>query len=389
MQDIQPILNCCCGVDVHKNMIEACIINGTDEAIIIRKQFSTFQSELQEFVLWLYENDCYHIAMESTGVYWIPVYEAIEDFSPYYENIHVINAHHFKNLPGRKTDVQDAEWIATLLRHGLLKGSFVPPRDIRDLREFSREYKNSKSEEVRCKNRIEKFLQHHGFKLSSVLSDITGVSGMGILQALAVKGSLSVYDVKSALRGHTKHSSEEILHAVCGKLNSNECFLLDDYLEQLAHVRKHIDKLVAKMREIADPYSQQIEQLCSIPGIDNVSALLIIAETGVDFERNFKTPGHLSAWAGLKPRNDESAQKFKSRKILPGNPYLKSILVQTAWAAVASRNSSFHKWFWSHQLTLGKKKAIIAVSRKILVLIYILVVRGELYNPDIACAKTN
>ncbi len=389
MQEIQPILNCCCGVDVHRDMIEACIISGTDDAIIFRKQFSTFQSELQEFVSWLYENDCYHIAMESTGVYWIPVYEAIEDFSPYYENIHVINAHHFKNLPGRKTDVQDAEWIATLLRHGLLKGSFVPPRDIRDLREFSREYKNCKNEEVRCKNRIEKFLQRHGFKLSSVLSDITGVSGMGILQALALKGSLSVSDVKSALRGHTKHSSDEILRAVCGRLDSNECFLLDDYLEQLAHVRKHIDKLVSKMREIADPYSQQIDQLCSIPGIDNVSALLIIAETGVDFEKHFKTPGHLSAWAGLKPRNDESANKFKSRKILPGNPYLKSILVQSAWAAVASRNSSFHNWFWSHQLILGKKKAIIAVSRKILVLIYILVVRGELYDPDIASKSTN
>jgi len=370
-------------------MIEACIISGTDDAVIFRKQFSTLQSELQEFVSWLYENDCYHIAMESTGVYWLPVYEAIEDFSKYYEKILVVNAQHFKNLPGRKSDVQDAEWIATLLRHGLLKGSFVPPRDIRDMRELSREYKNCKSEEVRCKNRIEKFLQHHGFKLSSVLSDITGASGMRILHTLALKGSLNIYDVSAALRGHTKHTSHEILLAVCGRLNSTECFLLDDYLEQLEHIRRHSDKLVSKMKEIAEPYRGQIEQMCSIPGIDTVSALLILAEIGTDLESNFKTPGHLSAWAGLKPRNDESAKKFKSRKILPGNPYLKSILVQTAWAAANTRKSSFHDWFWSHQLRLGKKKAIIAVARKILVLIYVLVVRGELYNPEIAFARKN
>ena len=389
MQGIATTLNCCCGIDVHKDMIEACIISGIDDAVIFRKQFSTFQSDLQEFVSWLYKNDCYHIAMESTGVYWIPVYEAIEDLSPYYENILVINAHHFKNMPGRKSDVQDAEWIATLLRHGLLKGSFIPPRDIRDLREFSREYKNCKSEEVRCKNRIEKFLQHHGFKLSSVLKDITGASGMGILRKLATKGSLNIYDVSSSLRGHTKHTSEEILCAVCGRLNSNERYLLDDLIDELTHIRRRIDKLVAKMQEIAEPYSMQIAQMCSIPGIDTVSALLILAEIGNDLERSFKSPGFLSAWAGLKPRNDESAKKFKSRKILPGNTYLKSILVQSAWAAVASRKSSFHEWFWSHQARLGKKKAIIAVSRKILVLIYILIVRGDFYNPEIAFARKN
>ena len=227
---MQPILECCCGVDVHRDMIEACIIKGVDNPEILRKQFSTFQNELQEFVKWLYDNDCYHIGMESTGVYWRPVYEAIEEYSPYYENIIVTNAHNMRNLPGRKTDVKDAEWIATLLQHGLLEPSFVPERAIRDLREFSRTYKNCVSEKSRCLNRLEKFLQTHGFKLSSVLSDINSVSGIRILTVLAETGSLSVDDVKNAVSSNTKKSADEIQLAVCGRLNANECFLLSDFL---------------------------------------------------------------------------------------------------------------------------------------------------------------
>ena len=263
---MQAILECCCGVDVHKDMIEACIIQGIENPKIIRQQFSTMQNELQDFVRWLYDNDCYHIAMESTGVYWRPVYECIEEFSPYYEDIIVANAHHMRNLPGRKTDVKDAEWIATLLQHGLLEKSYVPSRDIRDLRELSRSYKNYVGERVRCINRLEKFLQTHGFKLSSVLSDIT--------------------------------------------------------------------------------------RLCS--------------------------------WAGLSPRNDQSAGKISSKKIMPGNPYIKSILCQSAWAAVRSRNTPFAAWFWSRQAKIGTKKAIIGVSRRLLATIFVLLKNDQFYDSDIA-----
>ena len=145
---MQPILECCCGIDVHRDMIEACIIKGIEEPVLMRETFSTYPHELKRFVEWLYANNCYHVAMESTGVYWRPVYEAIEEFSPYYEHIIVANAHHMRNLPGRKTDVKDAEWIATLLQHGLLEPSFVPERIILDLREFSRTYKNCVSEKT-------------------------------------------------------------------------------------------------------------------------------------------------------------------------------------------------------------------------------------------------
>lgn len=386
---MQPILECCCGVDVHKDMIEACIIKGLENPQFIRMQFSTFPNSLKEFVEWLYKNDCYHIAMESTGVYWRPVYEAIEANSPYYERIIVANAHNMRNLPGRKTDVKDAEWIATLLQHGLLEPSFVPERMIRDLREFSRTYKNAVSDKTRCLNRLEKFLQTHGFKLSSVLSDINSVSGINILSLLSQKGNLTVEEVSSVLRGKHKHTAEDIQKAICGTLNTNECFLLQDFIDEVKHIQEHINRILGKMQEIAEPYSEIIERLDSIPGIDIIAALLILAEIGNCPNQSFKTSKHLCSWAGLSPRNDESAGKIKSKKIMPGNPYVKSILCQVAWVAVKNRKTPLGNWFWSHQARLGKKKAIIAVSRKILTLSYALISNNTFYDNDYLSTRLN
>lgn len=384
---MQAILECCCGVDVHRDMIEACILKGVESPQIISKQFSTLPSELKAFTDWLYENDCYHVAMESTGVYWRPVYEAIEEFSVYYESIIVANAHHMRNLPGRKTDVKDAQWIATLLQHGLLEASFVPERTIRDLREFSRTYKNCVSEKTRCINRMEKFLQTHGFKLSSVLSDIHSISGLRILSVLAEKGSLSLEDVKKAISSNTKNSAESIQNAICGRLNTYECFLLSDLLDQLSSIQKHIDKILAMMATISKPYERALYQLDSIPGIDITAAMLIISEIGPSPQEVFENSLRLCSWAGLSPRNDQSAGKISSRKIMPGNPYIKSILCQCAWAAVRTRNTPFSTWFWSHQGKLGKKKAIIAVSRKILSLIYTLLSTDQFYDNEIAMSR--
>lgn len=381
---MQAVLERCCGVDVHKDMIEACIIRGIDSPQCIRKQFSTMQNQLLEFVQWLYENDCYHIAMESTGVYWRPLYEAIEQYSPYYENIIVANAHHMRNVPGKKSDVRDAEWIATLLQHGLLEPSFVPDRAIRNLREYSRSYKNYISEKSRCLNRLEKFLQTHGFKLSSVLSDINSVSGIRLLTLLAEKGSLSVEDVKKAVSSNTKYSALEIQLAVCGSLNAAERFLLSDFLDQLSSIQNHLDRILAMMASISQPYKKVLDQLDSIPGIDITATMLILAEIGPTPQVSFNSSAHLCSWAGLSPRNDQSAGKISSRKIMPGNPYIKSILCQSAWAAVRTRNTPFGIWFWSHQGKIGKKKAIIAVSRKILSLAYHLIATDQFYDNEIA-----
>ena len=279
---------------------------------------------------------------------------------------------------------QENRPLVSLLQHGLLEPSFVPDRAIRNLREYSRSYKNYISEKSRCLNRLEKFLQTHGFKLSSVLSDINSVSGIRLLTLLAEKGSLSVEDVKKAVSSNTKHSALEIQMAVCGSLNAAERFLLSDFLDQLSSIQNHLDRILAMMASISQPYKKVLDQLDSIPGIDITAAMLILAEIGPSPQVPFKSSAHLCSWAGLSPRNDQSAGKISSRKIMPGNPYIKSILCQSAWAAVRTRNTPFGIWFWSHQGKIGKKKAIIAVSRKILALAYHLIATDQFYDNDIA-----
>jgi hypothetical protein len=289
-----------------------------------------------------------------------------------------------RNLPGRKSDIKDSEWIATLLRHGLLSPSFIPDKITRTLREYSRLYRSFIGEKSRYLNRLEKFLQTHGFKLSSVISNIYGVSGRRLLYKLSEKGYLISLDIIEAVDRRVKTSNEEIHAAIKGKLTIHERRLLKTLLVKIDQVQNEIDEVLAIMQEVAEPYQAAVEQLDSIPGVDTLAAYTIIAEISSNPHSYFSTSAKLCSWAGLSPRNDESAGKVKSRKILHGNPYIKSILCQVAWAAVRVRKSSFAQWFWSHQGKLGKKKAIIAVARKILTLIYKLLQSGEFYDSIIA-----
>ncbi len=382
---MQALLECCCGVDVHKDMIEVCILKGTgNKPDAVRAQFKTTQSELRNFVAWLSDNQCWYIAMESTGVYWRPVYEIIEEHLQHYEQLMVVNAHHMRNLPGRKNDIKDAEWIATLLRHGLLESSFVPERVIRNLREYSRLHKSFVQEKSRYLNRLEKFLQTHGFKLSSVLSNIMGLSGRNLLNTLVLKGCITPDDVIKAVGKRIKRPLAEIESAVCGTLIKSECRLLEYHLKKLDDAQADIDSILSDMQELIRPYQKALDQLDSIPGIDITAALAILAEISTTPQTSFKTAAHICSWAGLSPRNDESAGKVKSKKVLHGNPYIKSILCQCAWAAVRTRNSKFALWFWSHQGRLGRKKAIIAVARKILTVAYTMLKNDEFYDSKIA-----
>lgn len=246
------IMECCCGLDVHRDIVEACIIKGAlDTPNKIQEQFKTTRQELLRMVSWLIENECYYIAMESTGVYWRPVYEAIEEHSPRYDCMMVVNAHHMRNLPGRKSDVKDAEWIATLMRHVLLEPSFVPNRIIRDIREFSRLRKTIVKEKNRHANHLEKFLQTHGFKLSSVLSDILCVSGRKLLNTLAQTGTLTTDDVLKAVRGKTKFSKEEIAVAVCGSVTPAEQMLLQLLLKRIDDDNTYLATVEQQMEERA------------------------------------------------------------------------------------------------------------------------------------------
>lgn len=379
------LMECCCGLDIHKDMVEACIIQGwLEDPAIYREQFGTGGKELLRLVEWLSEHECYHIAMESTGIYWRQVYETIEEKAARVDCMLVVNARHMRNLPGRKSDVKDAEWIATLLRHGLLEHSYIPEKAIRDLREFSRLRRVLVQEKNRHINRLEKFLQTHGFRLSSVLSDMLCVSGRKLLNTLAQTGRLTPEDVSQAVGRRLKRPLDEVCDAVCGRLTQAQQSLLQLLLKKLAEGEGDLAYIDQQMELILAPYAQQMELLDSIPGIDTLAAATILAELGPAPQDSFPSPRHLTSWAGLVPRNDESAGKVKSRSILPGNPYLKVILCQVAWIAVRVRGSKFHSWFWSHQGRLGRKKAIIAVSRNILVLIYRLLERNQPYDPNYA-----
>ena len=382
---MQTLLYSCCGVDVHDNMIETCIIKGMGEQKeeIIRKQFSTMPSGLKAFTEHLMEHGCFNVAMESTGIYWRPVYEAIETYCPYYENIFVTNASHMRNIPGRKSDVADAEWIATLFQHGLLRSSFVPPKCFRNLREMSRLYKKAVGEKSRYVNRLSKFLNARGIKLASVLSDILCVTGRNLLKVLAHRGSLSVTEAEKAIRGNPKHSPEEIAAAVIVSLDESERGILNFIVGKIESIEAELSVLFESMESLAKPFQTAVDQMVSIPGIDRLAALLILAEIGAAPHENFDSPEKLCSWAGLSPRNDESAGKVKSRRIMPGNPYIKAILCQAAWAAVKSRNNQFREWFWCHQRKLGKKKAITAVSRKLLSTIYVMLRDGTYFRLDL------
>ena len=380
---MEALLYCCCGLDVHRDLIEACILRGVDaEPEIIRQSFGAAKPELQRLMNWLSQNGCYTVAMESTGVYWKPIFQTLELGAEYMEQLWVVNANHMRNLPGRKSDVADAEWIATLLRHGLLEKSFVPSVPIRDLRECARLHRTFVQERSRYVNRLEKFLQAHGFKFSSVMKDILSVSGRKLLDILQQTGSLTRADVEKNCH-RLRRSTDEISAAVCGNLSAAERRLLGRLLHKLDSSQEDINGILEDMRLLCSPFQEQLAIVDSVPGFDQESSMEIIAEISAAPQEHFSSAEKLCSWAGVVPRNDESAGKVKSRKTLHGNAYVKSILCQAAWAAVSVRNSPFHAWYWSHQHKIGQKKAIIAVARKLLKLIYLLLSTGRLYQPPV------
>lgn len=377
---MDTFLYSCCGLDVHRDIIEACILKGSDqEPEVMRKQFKTTKTALIALGEWMHQNECSFVAMESTGVYWKPVFRILESLLDYISDIWVVNAHNMRNVPGRKSDVADAEWIATLLRHGLLEKSFVPSTEFQNLREYCRLYRTFVQERCRYVNRLEKFLQDHGFKFSTVMSDSLGTSGRSLLNKLAETGKITPDDVSYGCK-RLKRSDEEIAEAVCGEINKAEQNLLTILLRKLDSSEEDIERILSDMKKLVQDLSPQMEILESVPGIDTTSAIAIVAEISSHPQDHFSSAEKLCSWAGLSPRNDQSAGKVKCRKTMHGNSYVKSILCQVAWAAVKSRKSCFHTWFWSHQRKIGQKKAIIAVARKILKLIYFLLGKGEKYQ---------
>lgn len=380
---MKDILTCAMGLDIHRDIIVACLITGvlgTDPAVEIRS-FSTLIPEMKKLRDWVVESECRNVAMESTGIYWQPIYEMLEPCFAGEINILVVNALHMKNVPGRKTDMRDAQWIATLLRAGLLKGSFIPDKAFRELRHLTRYRKSIVHDITSQKNRIDKFLQSSGFRFTAFLSDAFGVSGRNIIRHLIQNGSIDRAALDKCLKAKTRNRMDQILIALNGDLSLHQRKFLSmafGHLEQLEAHRKAVEDEISK--EILK-HSEALSLLCSIPGIDVTAAAAIIAEIGTDMDA-FQDSQHICSWAGLSPGNNESAGKRKSAHINKGNPYLKSMLCEVGWVISGKRTLYLSGWYWRIKQRKGAKRATIALARKLLTLIYTMLKTGHPYNED-------
>jgi transposase len=374
---MQTLVERGCGLDVHQATVVACLLivlkNGQ-----VQKQVRTFGTTTRELLAlraWLLSQGCTHVAMESTGVYWKPVYAVLEGEAL---EIVVANAQHVKKVPGRKTDVKDAEWIADLLCHGLLRSSFVPPKPIRELRDLTRYRRKLVESQTAERNRLLKLLESANIKLASVASDVFGVSGLLMLQAL-VEGKDTAQEMAQLAKKQLRKKIPELELALEGKVEEHHRFLLKLQLDRLEAVEKDLALLEQRLQEKLQPYEAQVTLLDEIPGVDQTLAAAIIAELGVDMSV-FGTVSQLASWAGVCPGNNESGGKRKSSRIPKGNIYLKAALVEAANAAAKAKGSYLRDKFYRLKARRGYKRAAVAVAHKILVAIYHMFSHQVCYN---------
>jgi transposase len=366
----------CCGLDVHKETIAACVRIGgrSGRAAQHVQTFRTTAADLVVLRDWLAAHGVTHVAMESTGVYWKPVFYALEsDFTCL-----LVNAAHIKQVPGRKTDVQDCVWIAQLLEHGLLRGSFVPPVPIRELRDLTRYRKALIQDRTRVANRLHKALEDAGVKLASVASDILGVSGRAMLQALA-QGTTDPEILADLARGRLRGKLPALRAALAGRFRPHHGFLVGQLLAHLDYIDEAIATLSAEIESRLAPFADQLTRLDSIPGINRRTAEVIIAEIGVDMSA-FPSAAHLASWAALCPGNNESAGKHKSGKTRKGNRWLRTALIEAAAGASRAKESALQARFRRVLRHRGPKKAVVALAHTLLRIVYHVLVDGTVYR---------
>lgn len=367
----------CAGIDVHKNLIVACrwiVTGGTVDKDT--KSFGATTRELQELAAWLREKDIVEIAMESTGVYWIPVWNVLEEES---FKLCLVNPAHFKNVPGRKSDVKDAEWLAKLMSNGMLQPSFIPPPPQRELRDLVRTHKKFTQERARQVQRMQKVLQGCNIKLDSVLTDISGVSGLAIIRGI-IAGESDPMKLASLVRGRIKATRSQLLDALRGRADAHTRFMLELHLDTYNDLQAKLARLEQKIDEALVPFADAVELLQTIPGVATELARIIVAEIGIDMSR-FPTPGHLVSWAGLCPRLDESAGKIGSRKVRKGNKWLKTALTQGVWAALRSKKRNYlQAQFHRIKGRRDGRKATTAVAASILTAVHAMLTQAKPYR---------
>jgi transposase len=365
----------CAGLDVHQKTVVACV--RVVEQGKPREEVRTFETTtkgLLELAEWLEAEQCTHVAMEATGVYWKPVWHVLESK---FELV-LANAHHIKNVPGRKTDVKDAVWIADLLAHGLIRGSFVPPTPVQDLRALMRTRKQLVREAARNTQRIQKVLEDANIKLTAVVSDILGKSGRAVLDAI-VEGETDPEKLVDLTTGRLKAPREVLVEALRGKVRDQHRFLIKLHLGQIDALDKAVAELDERVDEHLDPFRKNVEILTTMPGVGDVAANIIVSEIGYDMTR-FPTAAHLVSWAGLCPRADESAGKRRSSRTRHGPAWLKPVLVQCAWSAVRVKDSYLRSQFFRLKSRVGAKKAIVAVAASMLTAAWHMLTTGSEYK---------
>ncbi len=355
----------CAGLDVHKDTVVACVrLQREARADHAVDTFGTTTKELLRLADWLTEHEVTHVAMEATGVYWKAVWHVLEEW---FELV-LANAMHIRNVPGRKTDVNDATWVADLLAHGLIRASFVPPTAIQDMRTLMRTRKQIIRERAQHVQRIQKTLEDANIKVASVVSDITGTSGRAMLRAL-IDGETDPARLLAATTGRLRADRKTLAEALRGRVRDSHRFLLKLHLEQIETLEKAVDSVDTEVGTVLEPFRAKVARLVTMPGIGEVAAQVLVSEIGVDMSR-FPTAGHLVSWAGLCPRNDESAGKRRSTRLRQGAPWLKATLTQAAWSAARAKSGYLRAQFLRLKSRRGPKKAIMAVAASMLTAAY-------------------
>ncbi len=370
------IYRCCAGLDVHKQTVVACLLRVADNGRKTKavQTFGTTTAELLRLSDWLTVGGCTHVAMESTGEYWKPIWNILEGSF----ELLLVNAQHIKRVPGRKTDVQDSEWLADLLQHGLVKASFIPPMEQRDRRDLTRQRTQLVRERTRVINRLQKVMEGANLKLSTVVSNVVGVSSRAILDEL-VRDHLNPAQLESLVHGRLREKLAELEQALTGRVRAHHRFLIAHHLAHLDFLDEQIAAYSQAIAQATSAFDELVALLDTIPGVARTTAEVILAEVGSDLSR-FESADHLASWAGLAPGNNESAGKRLSGKMRKGSQWLRVALTQAAQAAGRTRNTYLSAQY--HRLTgrRGKKRAIVAVAHSILVMAYHLIQRQEPYR---------
>lgn len=366
----------CCGLDVHKKSVVACLLTPGPRGECRKevRTFGTMTQDLMQLLDWLVESGCTHVAMESTGVYWKPVYNLLEGVC----EVLVVNAQHLKAVPGRKTDVRDCEWIADLLQHGLLRGSFIPAASQRELRELTRYRKALLRERAAEVNRLQKVLEGANLKLAAVVTDITGASAQAMLRAL-VSGTEDPAALAALAKGSLRDKRAELERALQGLVRPHHRFLLAQQLSHLDFLEEAIARVSMEIGARLCPFEESLERLQTIPGVGRGTAEVLAAEVGLDMYR-FPSAHHLASWAGLCPGNAESAGKRKSGKTRKGSPWLREALVEAAWAASHTKATYLSAQYHRLAARRGAKRAAVAVAHTLLVIAYHILLRQQTYT---------